>query len=227
MQISFGTISFWKLQWILHFDQSFKINEAAFQANSNIEGGFGDIDTIKLMFLENSPFVLILTLFVTILHLFFDILAFKNGTDAISFNIDIQFWRKKDDLEGLSVRTILMNAFSQFIIMLYLIDQGASWIIVASTIVGVLIEVWKIFQAISIRFAPHFPWIRILDNASYIKSKTKEYDNLAMKYIGLIAIPLLASYSVYSFFSGKQKSMYSYILSALVGFVYAFGTSLL
>jgi hypothetical protein len=46
----------------------------------------GESDTIKRMFLETNPILLGITLTVSLLHMLFDALAFKN---------DIAFWRKK------------------------------------------------------------------------------------------------------------------------------------
>ena len=38
-----------------------------------------DLDDIKLMFLETNPYLLGLTVVVSLLHTVFDTLAFKNG----------------------------------------------------------------------------------------------------------------------------------------------------
>lgn len=47
-------------------------------------------------------------------------------------------------MEGLSVKTIMLNTFCQFIIFLYLLDNDTSWLILISAGVGLLIECWKI-----------------------------------------------------------------------------------
>lgn len=72
---------------------------------------------------------------VSLLHSVFDVFAFKN---------DIGFWRNKDNLTGLSVRTILINCFCQLIIFLYLLDSETSFVVLASSFVGTLIEFWKV-----------------------------------------------------------------------------------
>lgn len=66
-------------------------------------------------------------------QLCFDFLAFKN---------DIYFWRKRNNLAGLSVQTVVWRAFSQIVIFLYLIDEGSSLLVVVPTGIGVLIEVF-------------------------------------------------------------------------------------
>lgn len=109
--------------------------------------GEDDMDDLKSMFLETNIYLLILTgvywfLFylmikvVSTLHSVFDFLAFKN---------DIQFWRTRNNMEGLSVRTIFMNCFVNLIVLLYLMNNETSFTIILSNFVGLLIEVysWK------------------------------------------------------------------------------------
>lgn len=69
----------------------------------------------------------------------FDFLAFKN---------DIYFWRDRDNMVGLSSRTLLWRAFSQFVIFLYLVDENTSLLVVIPAAVGTLIEVLFIFVVV-------------------------------------------------------------------------------
>lgn len=71
---------------------------------------------------------------VSTLHSVFDFLAFKN---------DIQFWRTRNNMEGLSVRTIFMNCFVNLIVLLYLMNNETSFTIILSNFVGLLIEVYS------------------------------------------------------------------------------------
>ena len=64
---------------------------------------------------------------------------------------DISFWKNKQNLEGLSVRTIFVNVITQLIILLYLFDNDTSWIILISASVGLFIEAWKITKAVEAR----------------------------------------------------------------------------
>ena len=64
----------------------------------------GESDELKRVLLEGNPYFLAITLFVSILHSVFDMLAFKN---------DIGFWRGKKNVEGLSVRTVAINCGCQ------------------------------------------------------------------------------------------------------------------
>ena len=52
---------------------------------------------MKRMFVETDPILLSVTMIVSLLHTVFEVLAFKN---------DINFWKNKDSMEGISVRTL-------------------------------------------------------------------------------------------------------------------------
>jgi len=67
--------------------------------------------------------------------------------------------------------------------------------------------------------------LRFRDRESYAKNKTKEYDDLAMKYLSYVLFLLVGCSSVYSLMYKKHKSWYSWILSSLTSCVYMFGKS--
>ena len=64
----------------------------------------GDQDEFKRVLTEGNPLLLGLTFIVSLLHSVFDMLAFKN---------DIGFWKNKKSMEGLSIKSIFINAFCQ------------------------------------------------------------------------------------------------------------------
>jgi hypothetical protein len=213
LKASFSPLSLHKYQLLLAFNHSFSVNEALLDG----DGSLGGVDSIKESLRTTQPWILFLTLAVTCLHAVFDLLAFKN---------DVQFWRKQEDLSGLSTRSILINAVFQLIILLYLIEQGTSGIVLASTAIGLAIEIWKIFRVLHIsmgwtRLGLPYPVFR--DRASYTGA-TKDHDEAAMWYLFLVATPLLIGYAIYSLIYESPKSLYAWLLNTLVGFVYAFGT---
>lgn len=67
------------------------------------------------------------------------------------------------------------------------------------------------------------PTLRFRDRDSYAGNKTKEYDDLAMKYLSYVLFFLVACSSVYSLMYEQHKSWYSWILSSLTSCVYMFG----
>lgn len=58
--------------------------------------------------------------------------------------LDIQFWKERKSLEGLSVRAVFFNVFQSVIVLLYVLDNDTNTIIRISCFVGLGIECWKI-----------------------------------------------------------------------------------
>ncbi|KIY72108.1 cleft lip and palate associated transmembrane protein [Cylindrobasidium torrendii FP15055 ss-10] len=218
VRFTFQPMSYMKFQIFASMTQGFK--DAASQ-----QGGAAaaELDTIKRMFIETNPYFLALTGFVTLLHMLFEMLAFKN---------DVSHWREKKEMVGVSVRTIITNVFVQLIILLYLIDNNekTSWVILFTQGTGIAIEAWKITKAVDIRLVANPPGplpykLDITDKhvLSEDEKKTQEYDKLAFRYVSYVAIPLLMGYTVYSLMYEVHRGWYSFTISTLTSFVYMFG----
>ncbi|KAJ4883203.1 Transmembrane CLPTM1 family protein [Raphanus sativus] len=207
--------------WLLR-DKLIAINETVSELPLNIEvhrsyGSMldGESDELKRVFLEGNPYLLGITMCVSMLHSVFDFLAFKN---------DIQFWNKNKSMEGLSAKSVVLNFICQFIIFLYLLDNDTSWMILASSGVGVCIEFWKIGKAMRIEVdrSGMIPRLRFHDRESYARNKTKEYDDMAIKFLSYVLLLLVAGFAIYSLAYERHKSWYSWILSSLTSCVYMF-----
>ena len=76
---------------------------------------------------------------------------------------DIQFWNKNKSMEGLSAKSVILNFVCQLIVFLYLLDNDTSWMILASSGIGVCIEFWKIGKAMHIEvngiYGSLSPWV--------------------------------------------------------------------
>ena len=77
-------------------------------------------DEYKRIWLETDPILFTVTAIVSCLHTVFEFLAMKN---------EIQFWNGKEDVEGLSVKTLYINIAMQVIITLYLFDNETSMMV--------------------------------------------------------------------------------------------------
>ena len=174
-------------------------------------------DMLRNMLLDTNPILLAITGIVSVLHTVFDILAFKN---------DVKFFKNKKSMEGLSLRSMVVNVFFQLVILLYLMDNETSFMVIMSNAMGVAIEMWKISRAVKISLFDEktgkfqFRWN---ESETYKTSKTKEYDEIATDHLQFLTIPLVCGYGVYSLFHQKHRGWYSYILNTLVGFIYMFG----
>lgn len=210
LHLEVAPISMTKWQLFMQIDQSFQIHRSY---GSMLEG---EADELKRVFVEGNPYLLGITMCVSLLHSVFDFLAFKN---------DIQFWNKNKSMEGLSAKSVVVSFICQLVIFLYLLDNDTSWMILASSGVGVCIEFWKIGKAMHIEIdrSGSIPKLKFSDRDSYAGNKTKEYDDLAMKYLSYVLFVLVACSSVYSLMYETHKSWYSWILSSLTSCVYMFG----
>ena len=156
----------------------------------------------------------------------------------LAFTSDVSHWRNKQELVGVSVRTIVINVVTQIIVLLYLVDNNeeTSWMILMSSGMGVLIEAWKITKAVDVAIVPSsttqpptipgIPFhLQITDKhvLSEDEKKTQEYDKLAFRYVSWFTIPCLLAYSVYSLLYESHRGWYSYVITTLTSFVYMFG----
>lgn len=179
-----------------------------------------DQDILKETLMETSPYLLALTIIVSILHSVFELLAFKN---------DIAFWSNRKSLEGLSVRSVFFNVFQSLIVLLYVFDNDTNTIIRISCLIGLGIEVWKINKVIDVklnwerRLLGVLPRIGYEDKGSYVESSTREYDQMAFKYLSWVCFPLLVCYTIYSLLYQEHKGWYSFVLNMLYGFLLTFG----
>lgn len=226
MHLDLGNLNDWQFKLMASIEASGResARQAAF-GNALPGGGDGsEIEMVKDILLDTNPYLLAVTVIVTIAHLFLEMLAFGS---------DISHYRKKKDNVGISVRSILANVFMQTVIFLYLIDnsQNTSWMILGSQGVGIVIELWKITTVVDVRLrdAPPgslLPWRIAFEDKHKLtetEEKTKEYDEIAFKYMYVAAVPLLLAYAVYSLVYDTHKSWYSYVIATLVGSVYAYG----
>ncbi len=210
IEVKFEDISFMKWSFMAQMEETWHKQE---KYGDEDDAG---TDMLRTMLMETNPILLAVTAIVSLLHTIFDILAFKN---------DIKFFKGKKSMEGLSIRSMVVNTFFQLIILLYLMDNETSFMILVSNGVGVAIDMWKISKAVKLSFFDDggnwkFEWI---ETETYTQSKTKEYDEIATDHLMFITMPLVMGYGVYSLFHQKHKGWYSWILNTLVGFIYMFG----
>jgi hypothetical protein len=226
-QITLNNQANWKFNLLASMDEGMKAN-AAKAASGQPTGGMGsdgsEFEQIKVILLDSNPYLLGTTFIVSIFHMIFEMLAFKN---------DVSHWRKKKDNVGTSLRTILANVFMQTIIFLYLLDnnENTSWMILFGQGMGIAIEAWKITKTVNVRIRPTpagslLPYTIAFEDKHVLsdtEKKTQEYDAIAFKYMYWVAVPLLGAYATYSVIYDSHKSWYSFIITTLVGSVYAYG----
>ncbi|XP_053328642.1 putative lipid scramblase CLPTM1 [Spea bombifrons] len=217
LRLSFCPLSLWR--WQLYAAQSSR-SPWNFLGEDLYEQSDEEQDSVKVALLETNPYLLALTITVSIVHSIFEFLAFKN---------DIQFWNSRQSLEGLSVRSVIFNVFQSLVVLLYILDNETNFVVQVSVGIGLLIDFWKITKVMDVRLdrenkiAGIFPRLTMKDKSTYVESSTKIYDDMAFKYLSWLLFPLLGCYAVYSLLYLEHKSWYSWVLSMLYGFLLTFG----
>jgi len=229
LHISLYTTSQWKFKLQASANEGWERAQNGQATGLAGQAGTAEIDMIKSMLLETSPWWLILTVVVSLLHSLFEMLAFSS---------DIGDWRKKSDLSGISIGSILTNVITQVIILLYLLDsqEETSFMIIAGQGMGAAIEAWKLTKAVKVAVVrtPRdakgllslLPYqIKILNKRvpSEEEKITQEYDRLAFKLVGMVAVPVLGAWTVYSALYKEHRGWWSFVIQTLTSFVYFFG----
>lgn len=226
LHITLTNMNNWKMSLYASIDEGMKQNQRQAASGGPMPaGGDGsEFEEFKRVLVDTNIYLLSTTAIVSVLHMIFEMLAFKS---------DISHWRNKKDNVGISVRTILANVFMQTVIFLYLMDnsEGTSWMILFGQGMGILLEAWKITKTVDVRIRaaeegsllPYKITFEDKHKLSETEEKTKEYDEIAFRYLYLVAIPLLGAYAVYSLVYDTHKSWYSFVITTLVGSVYAYG----
>jgi len=206
LDVTYEPVPMWKWQLQSQTEENWRKQEAF--TGEEDQGN----DMLRNMLLDTNPYLLAVTAVVSMLHTVFDILAFKN---------DISFFKNKKSMEGISLRSMIVNVGFSLVILLYLADNETSYMVLMSNGMGLVIDVWKISKAITISFSGgKIQWV---EAQSYKQSKTKEYDEIATSHLLFVTMPLVAGYGMYSLFYQMHKGWYSWILNTLVGFIYMFG----
>lgn len=82
---------------------------------------------------------------------------------------DIQFWRNRKSMEGLSVRSVFFGVFQSLIVLLYVLDNETNFVIRVSVFIGLAIEIWKIHKVVDIKVSTRSWWVIELSSVVDVK----------------------------------------------------------
>ncbi|KZC06952.1 PREDICTED: cleft lip and palate transmembrane protein 1-like protein [Dufourea novaeangliae] len=199
MTLQYSPISLGKLRMLLHV-------EGSMQTMKYLGFSDKDVDEVKGIFADTNIYLLGGTFFIATIHLLFDFLAFKN---------DVSYWRRKDNLVGLSRWTVVWRGISQTVVFLYLLEEGSSLLVLMPAGIGSIIEIWKLKKVLKLRLNK--------SHNSVAEMKTREFDMESMRYLSYLLYPLVIGGAIYSLLYQPHKSWYSWSINSLVNGVYAFG----
>ncbi|KAE8749540.1 hypothetical protein FOCC_FOCC003805 [Frankliniella occidentalis] len=208
--LSYSPTSFGKMRFLLHMETSMiSLKSMGFSDK--------DLDDIKGIFEDTNMILLLITVVVASLHLILDFLALRH---------DINYWKTRTDLSGVSGRSVLWRAFSQAVVFLYLFDEKTSLLVLVPSGLNTLLEFWKAKKVITI--VPQRRWgIPLysvhLKRSSQGEELTQKLDAEAMKYLMYLLYPLCIVGAAYSLIYEPHKGWYSWTINSLVNGVYAFG----
>eukprot|EP00945_MAST-04E_sp_MAST-4E-sp1_P002618 g2618.t1 len=173
-------------RWLLgqHMEQSMKLME------TNLGAQDKDVDDIREMLTETHPYLLVVTLCVTLLHSLFDVLAMKS---------DIEFWKNLKSKRGLSTRSQVTSLFCQIVIVAYLQHEKGSMLILVPSAFGIILQTWKVYKLL-------FSSLGIVQTDGELSAsdkeelaaiqRTKHFDDMAGKYLGRYLYPVRWIYPV-------------------------------
>eukprot|EP01031_Cornospumella_fuschlensis_P030491 gene30491-36852_t len=233
-----------------------------------------DLDDVRRLIADTSLPLLSATLLASMLHLYFEALAFQS---------DIAYWRKVDRPAGISKNSLIFSLVSQIVVFLYLTNNDTSMIVIIPALIGLFIQIWKVMKAQGIRVKFFYRIIPALeysatkdidvlstnpvkreekdgseavttscsdkdiDHTSVAASEPQpsntlalaaedrkakldryrqasaEADQFAYSLLTTYMTPVLLAWCVYSLVYEKHLSWYSFVLTSLTGYLYAFG----
>ena len=138
-----------RILWIMKFEAKVKrINEQREQqmqdGSPNLALTNEDLDSVRDILFNTNPILFYVTVAVSFVHVLLDFLAFKN---------DISFWKsRKDNLEGISMNSVLCNALSEVVIFLFLYDNNTSLLVLAPAGISVVVDFWKLTKAFELKW---------------------------------------------------------------------------
>jgi len=208
LHIKFGSIS-------PMVDTLYRQVQAAFEM---IEESFfqgPELDELRYFLQDERLYRFALTNIISTLHVWFDYLAFRD---------EVQFYRGRENLSGVSSSTVITRMMCSLIILLYLIDGGGtSWVVLFGLFTSFAVEVWKVFKLLRPTLTSKFPFVAIRQLTSKQEQQTAEYDRIACRKLSMILYPLVVGWSIYALKHYEYKSVYSWFISNLANAVYTLG----
>ncbi len=69
----------------------------------------------------------------------------------LAFKNDVSFWSSIDTMEGLSTRTLVLNQAMEVVILLYLREQDASWLVQITSVFTLVLGAFKIVKSARVK----------------------------------------------------------------------------
>merc|ERR1719436_31930 len=125
--------------------------EASLEQNAKIFGEDSEeMLQVRDLFANTHPYLLTATLVVSVLHMVFEFLAFKNDVEFFQ-GCNVETLNKY-----VSVQSIVVGIFTQIVLLLYLWDESANVLVLGTSLIGIVIDMWKVTRAMKVEWGRLF-----------------------------------------------------------------------
>ena len=211
-----------KLYLSFNYIRSFLFNNMlGIQINEQIMYEKFSISGTKDMLVEliknNSTFYLIILFTVNTLHTIFSYLGFSS---------DISYYKNLKKLDGVYTKYIFFNMFYMFITFIYILLQGANFIVKIELFISFVIEIWKLIKIFKISFEfNNFPYIIKLEyKQTFEQEEAKDYEseavNMMVKYLLLPIGVFYLGYRIYYYSDNIVKNNWKSFVIFIIEYIY-------
>lgn len=211
-----------KLYLSFNYIRSFLFNNMlGIQINEQIMYEKFSISGTKDMLVEliknNSTFYLIILFTVNTLHTIFSYLGFSS---------DISYYKNLKKLDGVYTKYIFFNIFYMFITLIYILLQGANFIVKIELFISFVIEIWKLKKIFKISFEfNNFPYIIKLEyKQTFEQEEAKDYEseavNMMVKYLLLPIGVVYLGYRIYYYSDNIVKNNWKSFVIFIIEYIY-------
>ena len=177
----------------------------------------GTKDMLVELIRNNSTFYLIILFTVNTLHTIFSYLGFSS---------DISYYKNLKKLDGVYTKYIFFNIFYMFITLIYILLQGANFIVKVELFISFVIEIWKLKKIFKISFEiNNFPYIIKLEyKQTFEQEEAKDYESEAVsmmvKYLLMPIGVLYLGYRIYYYSDNIIKNNWKSVVIFIIEYIY-------
>ena len=191
-----------------------QINEKFMYEKMSISG---TKDILVELIRNNSTFYLIILFTVNTLHTIFSYLGFSS---------DISYYKNLKKLDGVYTKYIFFNIFYMFITFIYILLQGANFLVKIELFISFVIEFWKLKKIFKINVElKNFPHIiRLEYKKSFETEEARDYESEAVdmmvKYMLFPIGVLYLGYRIYYYSDNIIKNNWRSFVIFIIEYIY-------
>ncbi|KAI8065940.1 cleft lip and palate transmembrane protein 1-domain-containing protein [Gongronella butleri] len=163
---------------------------------------FSEMDHVKQLFLETNPIYIGGLLVTSGLYILFS---------ALSFHHDIQFWKQKQNFDGISLPSLSIQVMSDAVVCLYLLNGGCSWFMLALYGCHLVVGAYK--------------WLKVFGDRRDAPWSTQDAVHFLYWHGLTSTCALMTLYFVFQVLA--DIGWYAMALGSLAHFIYVFGFAFL